>query len=140
MPPAKKAQASSAKKGQHKTRKREKKNIPHGAAHIKSTFNNTIVTITDPQGNVIAWASSGHVGFKGSRKSTPFAAQLAAENAARKAQEHGVKKVDVFVKGPGSGRETAIRSLQAAGLEVTGVKDVTPQAHNGCRPRKRRRV
>lgn len=103
MPPAKKGPATSARKGQ-KTRRREKKNVPHGAAHIKSTFNNTIVTITDPQGNVIAWASSGHVGFKGSRKSTPFAAQLAAENAARKAQDHGVRKVDVFVKGPGSGR------------------------------------
>ena len=128
-----------ASEGQ-KTRRREKKNVPHGAAHIKSTFNNTIVTITDPQGNVIAWASSGHVGFKGSRKSTPFAAQLAAENAARKAQEHGVKKVDVFVKGPGSGRETAIRSLQAAGLEVGAISDVTPQPHNGCRPPKRRRV
>jgi small subunit ribosomal protein S11 len=139
MPPAKKAAAPGPKKGQ-KTRRREKKNIPHGAAHIKSTFNNTIVTITDPQGNVIAWASSGHVGFKGSRKSTPFAAQLAAENAARKAQEHGVKKVDVFVKGPGSGRETAIRSLQAAGLEVGAISDVTPQPHNGCRPPKRRRV
>ena len=121
-------------------RRKPKKNIPVGQAHIKTSFNNTIVSLTDQQGNVIAWASSGHVGFKGSRKSTPFAAQLAAENAARKAQEHGVKKVDVFVKGPGSGRETAIRSLQAAGLEVTGVKDVTPQAHNGCRPRKRRRV
>ena len=138
MPPAKKGAAP--KKGAAKTRRREKKNVPHGAAHIKSTFNNTIVSITDPQGNVIAWASSGHVGFKGSRKSTPFAAQLAAENAARKAQEHGVKKVDVFVKGPGSGRETAIRSLQAAGLEILGVKDVTPQAHNGVRPKKRRRV
>ena len=138
MPPAKKA-ASAPKKGQ-KTRRREKKNVPHGAAHIKSTFNNTIVSITDPQGNVIAWASSGHVGFKSSRKSTPFAAQLAAENAARKAQEHGVKKVDVFVKGPGSGRETAIRSLQAAGLEVGAISDVTPQPHNGCRPPKRRRV
>ena len=123
-----------------KVRRKEKKNVAHGHAHIKSTFNNTIVSITDPQGNVISWASAGHVGFKGSRKSTPFAAQMAAENCARKAQEHGVKKVDVFVKGPGSGRETAIRSLQAAGLEVTGVKDVTPQAHNGCRPRKRRRV
>ena len=122
------------------SRRQEKKNVPHGAAHIKSTFNNTIVSITDPQGNVIAWASSGHVGFKGSRKSTPFAAQLAAENAARKAQEHGVKKVDVFVKGPGSGRETAIRSLQAAGLEVGAISDVTPQPHNGCRPPKRRRV
>src|ERR1700684_2001463 len=137
MPPAKKAAAAAPKKGQ-KTRRREKKNVPHGAAHIKSTFNNTIVTITDLQGNVLAWASSGHVGFKGSRKSTPFAAQLAAENAARKAQEHGVKKVDVFVKGPGSGRETAIRSLQAAGLEVGAISDVTPQPHNGCRPPKRR--
>ena len=123
-----------------KVRRKERKNVSHGQAHIKSTFNNTIVSITDPQGNVISWASAGHVGFKGSRKSTPFAAQMAAENCARKAQEHGMKKVDVFVKGPGSGRETAIRSLQAAGLEVTGVKDVTPQAHNGCRPRKRRRV
>lgn len=139
MPPAKKGPATSARKGQ-KTRRREKKNVPHGAAHIKSTFNNTIVTITDPQGNVIAWASSGHVGFKGSRKSTPFAAQLAAENAPRKAQDHGVRKVDVFVKGPGSGRETAIRSLQAAGLEVGAISDVTPQPHNGVRPPKRRRV
>ena len=126
--------------GPKKVRRSEKKNVAHGHAHIKSTFNNTIVSITDPTGAVIAWASAGHVGFKGSRKSTPFAAQMAAENAARKAAEHGMKKVDVFVKGPGSGRETAIRSLQAAGLEVTGVKDVTPQAHNGCRPRKRRRV
>ena len=123
-----------------KPRRKEKKNVALGQAHIKSTFNNTIVSITDQQGNVIAWASSGHVGFKGSRKSTPFAAQLAAENAARKAQEHGVKKVDVFVKGPGSGRETAIRSLQAAGLEVGAISDVTPQPHNGCRPPKRRRV
>ena len=123
-----------------KPRKKEKKNIAVGQAHIKSTFNNTIVSITDTTGAVISWASSGQVGFKGSRKSTPFAAQLSAESAARQAQEHGLKKVDVFVKGPGSGRETAIRSLQAAGLEVTGVKDVTPQAHNGCRPRKRRRV
>ena len=140
MPPAKKAAASAPKKGQHKTRKREKKNIPHGAAHIKSTFNNTIVSITDPAGNVISWASAGHVGFKGSRKSTPFAAQMAAENAARKAAEHGMRKVDVFVKGPGSGRETAIRSLSAAGLEVGNIQDVTPQPHNGCRPPKRRRV
>jgi len=116
------------------------KNVSAGVAHILATFNNTIVSITDPQGNVIAWASSGHVGFKGSRKSTPFAAQLAAESAARKAQEHGVRKVDVFVKGPGSGRETAIRSLQAAGLEVGAISDVTPQPHNGCRPPKRRRV
>jgi small subunit ribosomal protein S11 len=139
MPPKKASGAAAPKKAQ-KTRRREKKNVPHGAAHIKSTFNNTIVTITDPEGNVIAWASSGNVGFKGSRKSTPFAAQLAAENAARKAQEHGVRKVDVFVKGPGSGRETAIRSLQAAGLEVGAISDVTPQPHNGCRPPKRRRV
>src|ERR1700685_1153294 len=116
MPP-KKATAGGPKKGQ-KAPRREKKNAPHGAAHIKSTFNNTIVSITDPQGNVIAWASSGHVGFKGSRKSTPFAAELAAESAARKAQERVVRKVDVFVKGPASGREPAIRSLQAAGLEV----------------------
>ena len=123
-----------------RTRRRVRKNIAIGQAHIKTSFNNTIVSITDPQGNVISWASAGHVGFKGSRKSTPFAAQLAAENAARKAQEHGVKKVDVFVKGPGSGRETAIRSLQAAGLEVGAIADVTPQPHNGCRPPKRRRV
>ncbi|GAA2526133.1 30S ribosomal protein S11 [Rarobacter incanus] len=123
-----------------KPRRRDKKNVPLGQAHIKSTFNNTIVSITDPSGAVIAWASSGQVGFKGSRKSTPFAAQLAAEAAARRAQEHGVKKVDVFVKGPGSGRETAIRSLTAAGLEVGTIQDVTPQAHNGCRPPKRRRV
>ncbi len=123
-----------------KPRRKDKKNIPVGQAHIRSTFNNTIITITDPTGAVISWSSSGDVGFKGSRKSTPFAAQLAAESAARKAQEHGIKKVDVFVKGPGSGRETAIRSLQAAGLEVGSISDVTPQAHNGCRPPKRRRV
>ena len=123
-----------------KPRRKDKKNIPVGQAHIRSTFNNTIITITDPTGAVISWSSSGDVGFKGSRKSTPFAAQLAAESAARKAQEHGLKKVDVFVKGPGSGRETAIRSLQAAGLEVGSISDVTPQAHNGCRPPKRRRV
>ena len=123
-----------------KQRRKDKKNIAFGQAHIKSTFNNTIVSITDPTGAVIAWASSGQVGFKGSRKSTPFAAQLAAEAAARRAQEHGMKKVDVFVKGPGSGRETAIRSLQATGLEVGSIQDVTPQAHNGCRPPKRRRV
>jgi small subunit ribosomal protein S11 len=109
-------------------------------AHIKSTFNNTIISITDVEGNVLSWASAGNVGFKGSRKSTPYAAQLAAEAAARRAQEHGVRRVDVLVKGPGSGRETAIRSLQASGLEVIGIKDVTPVPHNGCRPRKRRRV
>jgi small subunit ribosomal protein S11 len=129
-----------AKPKQKKARKKEKKNISHGSAHIKSTFNNTIVTITDQSGNTISWASAGNVGFKGSRKSTPFAAQLAAEAAARRAQEHGLQKVDVYVKGPGSGRETAIRSLAAAGLEVVGIQDVTPVPHNGCRPRKRRRV
>lgn len=119
---------------------REKKNIQQGVAHIKSTFNNTIVSITDAQGQVISWASSGTAGFKGSRKGTPFAAQLAAETAARKAMEHGMRRVDVYVKGPGSGRETAIRSLQAVGLEVNMIKDVTPIPHNGCRPPKRRRV
>ncbi|MEY4262917.1 30S ribosomal protein S11 [Rhodoluna sp.] len=132
--------APKAAASARKPRRKEKKNIAVGQAHIKSTFNNTIVSITDPTGAVISWSSSGDVGFKGSRKSTPFAAQLAAEAAARKAQEHGLKKVDVFVKGPGSGRETAIRSLQAAGLEVGSISDVTPQAHNGCRPPKRRRV
>lgn len=121
-------------------RRKERKNVSHGHAYIKSTFNNTIVTLTDPSGGVVAWASSGQVGFKGSRKSTPFASQMAAEAAARRAQEHGMKKVEVFVKGPGSGRETAIRSLQATGLEVGSIQDVTPQAHNGCRPPKRRRV
>ena len=136
MPPAKRQMAAGARK----TRRKEKKNISHGHAHIKSTFNNTIVSITDPSGAVIAWASSGQVGFKGSRKSTPYAAQMAAEAAARRAQEHGMRKVDVFVKGPGSGRETAIRSLQAVGLEVGQISDVTPQPHNGCRPPKRRRV
>ncbi|MBV7411653.1 30S ribosomal protein S11 [Dermabacteraceae bacterium P13115] len=135
MPP-KSRQAAAARK----PRRKDKKNVVNGQAHIKSTFNNTIVSITDPTGAVISWASAGQVGFKGSRKSTPFAAQMAAEAAARRAQEHGMKKVDVFVKGPGSGRETAIRSLTAAGLEVGSIQDVTPQAHNGCRPPKRRRV
>ena len=132
----------AAKKKTAKTRLRrsERKNIAVGQAHIKSTFNNTIITITDPQGNVIAWQSAGTVGFKGSRKSTPFAAQMAAEACAKVAQEHGVRKVSVFVKGPGSGRETAIRSLQAAGLEIASIQDRTPVPHNGCRPRKRRRV
>src|SRR5216117_2419448 len=129
-----------AKPKAKKARKKEKKNVVHGQAHIKSTFNNTIVTITDLQGNTLSWASAGNVGFKGSRKSTPFAAQLAAEQCARRAMEHGVRKVDVVVKGPGSGRETALRSLQNAGIEVTGIKDVTPVPHNGCRPPKRRRV
>ncbi len=127
-------------KGTKKVRRKEKKNVAHGEAHIKSTFNNTIVSITDPSGAVIAWSSSGQVGFKGSRKSTPYAAQMAAEAAARTAMEHGMKKVDVFVKGPGSGRETAIRSLQATGLEVGAIADVTPVPFNGCRPPKRRRV
>ncbi len=131
---------AAPKAATRKPRRKDKKNIVQGQAHIKSTFNNTIVSITDTTGAVISWASSGVVGYKGSRKSTPFAAQLAAESAARQAQEHGMKKVDVFVKGPGSGRETAIRSLQAAGLEVGSITDVTPQAHNGCRPPKRRRV
>src|SRR5205823_14320053 len=123
-----------------KPRRKEKKNVAHGQAHIKSTFNNTIVTITDLEGNALSWASSGNVGFKGSRKSTPFAAQLAAEAAAKRAMEHGVRKVDVMVKGPGSGRETAIRSIQNVGIEVVGIKDVTPIPHNGCRQPKRRRV
>ena len=126
--------------GARRPKKRERKNISHGVAHIKSSFNNTIVTISDQQGNVLAWASAGNVGFKGSRKSTPFAAQLAAEECARKAMDHGIRKVDVEVKGPGSGRETAIRSLQTAGIEVTGIKDVTPLPHNGCTVAKRRRV
>ena len=127
------------KPGGRRPRKKERKNVTYGVAHIKSSFNNTIVTITDTEGNTLAWASSGNVGFKGSRKSTPFAAQVTADNAARKGMEHGLQKVEVFVKGPGSGRETAIRSLQAAGLEILGVKDVSPQAHNGVRPKKRRR-
>lgn len=121
-------------------RRRVRKNIAVGQAHIKTSFNNTLVTLTDKEGNVIAWESAGSVGFKGSRKSTPFAAQVTAESAARKGMEHGLQKVEVFVRGPGSGRETAVRSLQAAGLEILGVKDVTPVPHNGCRPRKRRRV
>ena len=121
-------------------KRREKKNIEHGAAHIRSTFNNTMVTITDTAGNALSWASSGGLGFRGSRKSTPFAAQVAAETAAKAAMEHGLRSVEVFVKGPGAGREAAIRSLQAAGLEVSMIKDVTPIPHNGCRPPKRRRV
>ncbi|MCE5322434.1 30S ribosomal protein S11 [bacterium] len=123
-----------------RTKAKEKKNIVQGVAHIKSTFNNTIVSITDTTGAVVAWSSAGQVGFKGTKKSTPFAAQLAAEAAARKAMEHGMKRVDVLVKGPGSGRETAIRSLQTVGLEVSMIKDCTPIPHNGCRPPKRRRV
>jgi len=128
------------KPGGRRPRKRERKNVTFGVVHIKSSFNNTIVSITDTEGNVISWASAGNVGYKGSRKSTPFAAQVTADAAAKKGMEHGLERVEVFAKGAGSGRETAIRSLQAAGLDVTTVKDVTPQAHNGCRPRKRRRV
>jgi small subunit ribosomal protein S11 len=126
--------------GGRRPKRKERKNVAYGVAHIKSSFNNTIITITDQQGNAIAWASSGNVGFKGSRKSTPFAAQLAAETVARRAMEHGVRKVDVMVKGPGSGRETAIRTIQNTGIEVVGIKDVTPIPHNGCRQPKRRRV
>jgi small subunit ribosomal protein S11 len=121
-------------------KKKEKKNIPNGIAHIQSTFNNTIITITDPSGNVVAWASAGTQGFKGSRKSTPFAAQLAAEEAAKKAMENGMRSVDVFVKGPGAGREAALRALQATGFQVKLIRDVTPIPHNGCRPPKKRRV
>ncbi len=123
-----------------RTKRRERKNIDSGIAHIKSTFNNTMVTITDTTGNALSWSSAGSLGFKGSRKSTPFAAQMAAETAAKVAMEHGLKEVECFVKGPGSGREAAIRALQAAGLEVNMIKDVTPIPHNGCRPPKRRRV
>jgi small subunit ribosomal protein S11 len=123
-----------------RTSKREKKNVPVGLAYIQSTFNNIAITLTDPNGNVLSSASSGTVGFKGSRKSTPYAAGLAAEEAARRAMDHGLRQVDVRIKGPGSGREAAIRSLQAAGLQVTSIRDVTPVPHNGCRPRKRRRV
>ena len=121
-------------------KKKEKKNIPTGVAHIKATFNNTLVTITDPTGNVVSWSSAGVQGFKGSRKGTPFAAQLAAQDAARKAMEHGMRNVDVYVKGPGAGREAALRALQAAGLSVNLIRDVSPIPHNGCRPPKRRRV
>ena len=123
-----------------KTRKRERKSVPEGRACIQATFNNTIVTLTDPNGNVIAWSSSGTAGFKGSRKGTPYAAQLAATNAARKAMDHGLKQVEVVVKGPGSGREAAIRALQSSGIFITSIRDVTPMPHNGCRPPKRRRV
>ena len=123
-----------------RTKKKEKKNIPNGVVHIRSTFNNTIITITDPGGNTLAWSSSGVQGFKGSRKSTPFAAQLAAEDAVKKAAEHGMRNVEVYVKGPGAGRESALRALQAAGFNVVMIKDVTTIPHNGCRPPKRRRV
>ncbi len=129
--------AKAAKKG---PRRRERKNVPHGVAHIQATFNNTIVTITDATGNAICWSSAGRIGYKGSRKGTPYAAQLAARNAAEQAQEHGLRTVDVEIKGPGAGRESAIRALAASGLEIKSIKDVTPIPHNGCRPPKRRRV
>ena len=130
----------AAKQVKKTRRRKERQNVEHGAAHIQSTFNNSIVTLTDAQGNALSWSSAGALGFRGSRKSTPFAAQMAAETAAKAAMEHGLKSIEVYVKGPGSGREAAIRSLQAAGLEVTLIKDVTPIPHNGCRPPKRRRV
>ena len=130
----------AAQKVKKTRRRKERKNVEHGAAHIKSTFNNSIVTLTDAVGNALSWSSAGALGFRGSRKSTPFAAQMAAETAAKVAMEHGLKSIEVYVKGPGAGREAAIRSLQAAGLEVTLIKDVTPIPHNGCRPQKRRRV
>ncbi|MBK8294406.1 MAG: 30S ribosomal protein S11 [Solirubrobacterales bacterium] len=131
---------AAKKPAKSRTRRKVRKNVPVGQAHIKTSFNNTIVTLTDLEGNVIAWESAGSAGFKGSRKSTPFAAQVTADAAAKKGIENGLQKVEVFAKGAGSGKDTAVRSLQAAGLDVTSVKDVTPQAHNGCRPRKRRRV
>jgi small subunit ribosomal protein S11 len=134
------AKAAQPKKGAVRTKRRERKNIEKGAVHIRSSFNNTIVTITDLTGNTISWASACELGFRGSRKSTPFAAQTAAETAAKAAMEHGLKTVEVYVRGPGQGREAAIRALQAAGLEVVMIKDVTPIPHNGCRPPKRRRV
>ncbi|MCC6934874.1 MAG: 30S ribosomal protein S11 [Thermomicrobiales bacterium] len=130
----------AARGKQQRVRRRDRKNIPRGKAFISSTFNNTIVTLTDPAGNAIAWASAGASGFKGSRKSTPYAAQVTAEGAARKAMEHGLRSIDVFIKGPGAGREMAIRALAASGLQVTSISDVTPIPHNGCRPPKRRRV
>jgi len=132
--------AKTTKPGGRRPRRRERKNVTYGVAHIKSSFNNTIVAISDQEGNIISWASAGNVGFKGSRKSTPFAAQMAAEQCGKRAMEHGVRRVDVLVRGPGSGRETAIRSLSTVGIEVVGIKDVTPIPHNGCRPKKRRRV
>lgn len=135
--PAKGAAAASKRQ---RGKRREKKNVPRGQAHIQSTFNNTIITITDPSGNVVSWASAGQNGFKGSRKSTPYAAQITAEQAARRAMENGMRSVEVYVKGPGAGRESAVRSLQSNGLQVTAITDVTPIPHNGCRPPKRRRV
>jgi small subunit ribosomal protein S11 len=134
------AKAESTKKEKKGAKRKEKRNVPHGVAHIQATFNNTIVTIADPEGSVLAWSSAGRIGFKGSRKGTPFAAQVAAQNCGSQAKDAGVRSVDVMVKGPGAGRESAVRALQAAGIEVKSIKDVTPIPHNGCRPRKRRRV
>ena len=132
-----KAEGKKEKKG---AKRKEKRNVPHGVAHIQATFNNTIISITDPEGGVLSWSSAGRIGFKGSRKGTPFAAQVAAQNCGNQAKDAGVRSVDVMVKGPGAGRESAVRALQAAGIEVKSIKDVTPIPHNGCRPRKRRRV
>ncbi|HYU34025.1 MAG TPA: 30S ribosomal protein S11 [Thermoanaerobaculia bacterium] len=132
--------AKDTKKDRKGGKKRERRNVPHGVAHIQATFNNTIVSIADPEGNLLAWSSAGRIGFKGSRKGTPFAAQVAAQNAGNNVRDVGMRSVDVMVKGPGAGRESAIRALQASGLEVKSIKDVTPIPHNGCRPRKRRRV
>ncbi|MBI1215213.1 MAG: 30S ribosomal protein S11 [Alphaproteobacteria bacterium] len=132
--------AKAKKSDSAKPRRKERKNISSGVAHVNSTFNNTIITITDAQGNAISWASAGHLGFKGSRKSTPYAAQMAAEDAGRKAKEHGMKTLEVLVKGPGSGRESALRALQSVGFTITSIVDITPVPHNGCRPRKKRRV
>lgn len=131
---------AETKKDRKGTKKKEKRLVPHGVVHIQATFNNTIVSISDPEGHVLSWSSAGRIGFKGSRKGTPFAAQVAAQNAGNTAKDTGVRSVDVMVKGPGAGRESAIRALQAAGIEVKSIKDVTPIPHNGCRPRKRRRV
>ncbi len=128
------------RKAKGRAKRRERKSVPRGRAYVQSTFNNTQITLTDPNGNVVAWSSAGTAGFKGSRKSTPYAAQLAAEQAAKRAMEHGMRQVDVFVRGPGSGREAAIRSLQGAGLSILSIRDITPIPHNGCRPPKRRRV
>ena len=139
-PQAEKAPAAGTGAAAPRIRRRERKNITAGVAHVNATFNNTMITITDVQGNTIAWSSAGTMGFKGSRKSTPYAAQVAAEDAAKKAQEHGMRTLEVEVAGPGSGRESALRSLQAAGFTITSIRDVTPIPHNGCRPRKRRRV
>jgi small subunit ribosomal protein S11 len=131
---------AEGKKDRKSAKKKDRRNVPHGVAHIQATFNNTMVSISDPEGNVLSWSSAGRIGFKGSRKGTPFAAQVAAQNAGNMAKDSGLRSVDVMVKGPGAGRESAIRALQAAGIEVKSIKDVTPIPHNGCRPRKRRRV